>query len=97
MMNMDEIEIIGSKTRIRILHELSKKENYVSELIKKLNLDGRNCKHHLDILENAGVITSKMKGRRKYYSLQKEILIHITPSPDRRYEIQFYDLFEKKG
>lgn len=91
---MDEIEILGSKTRIRILHELSKKENYVSELIEKLKLDGRNCKYHLDVLEDAGVITSQMKGRRKYYSLKKEILLHITPSPDRRYEIQFYDLID---
>jgi ArsR family transcriptional regulator len=89
---MKEIDIIGSKTRIKILYQLSKKDAYVSELIEKLKLDGRNCKHHLNILEQAKVISSKQIGRRKYYSLEKEIILHISPKPKRRYELQFYDI-----
>lgn len=89
---MDPINVIGSKSRIKILHELSRKEMFVSELIEKLKLDGRNCKHHLDILEKNGIISSTFKGRRKYYSLKKEIILYISPSPKRRFELQFFEI-----
>ncbi|MFO7676839.1 MAG: winged helix-turn-helix domain-containing protein [Thermoplasmatota archaeon] len=89
---MEEIEILGSKSRIKLLHELSKKDMYLSELIRNVKLDTKNCKHHLDILEKEGIISKKHKGKRTYYSLEKEILLHIMPPPQRRYEIQFFDV-----
>ncbi len=88
---MDALEILGSKSRLKILHFLSKKEMYVSEIMDAVGMDGRNCKHHLDRLERAGLISSRMEGRRKYYSLNKEVKLHISPSPNRRYELQITD------
>ncbi len=89
---MDELHILGSKARLKILHLLSRGDMYISEIMEAASLDSRNCKHHLDVLEKAGIISSRFEGRRRYYSLDKEILLHISPSPNRRYEVQFYDL-----
>ncbi len=89
---MHPIEILGSRSRLRLLHELSRGDRYVSQLMEAVRLDGKNCKYHLDILEKAGIVASREEGRRKYYSLKKEILLYISPSPDRRYEVQFTDV-----
>lgn len=89
---MDPLEILGSKVRLEILHELSEEERYVSELMDLVGMDGKTAKHHLNLLEEKGIISSEMKGRRKYYSLEKEVRLHISPSPNRRYEVQFLDL-----
>ena len=86
---MDPLNILGSKVRLEILHQLSHKDMYVSELMDKIGMDGKTAKHHLNILEEKEIISSYDKGRRKYYSLEKEVILHISPSPSRRYEVQF--------
>lgn len=94
---MEEIEILGSKSRLKILHALSKKERYLSELINHIKIDTKNCKHHLDTLEKEGILSSQFKGKRKYYSLEKEIILHIRPPPNRKYEIQFFDIEKQQS
>lgn len=91
---MDHLDIISSKSRLQILHELSRRDMYVSEIMDRVRMDGKNCKHHLNVLERAGIIVSRQEGRRRYYSLVKEIRLIISPEPKRRYELQFID---KKG
>jgi len=86
---MEPVEIVGSKARLKILHQLSNEEMYVSELMENVGLDGKTAKHHLDKLEGEGIISSKQKGRRKYYSLEREVIVQISPSPNRRFQIQF--------
>ncbi len=86
---MEPTEIIGSKARLEILHRLSNEDMYVSELMEKVGLDGKTAKHHLNKLEEAGIISSRMEGRRKYYSLDKQVIVKISPSPNRRFQIQF--------
>jgi len=86
---MEPMEILGSKARLEILHQLSKDDMYVSELMENVGLDGKTAKHHLDKLEGEGIISSEMRGRRKYYSLEREVIVQISPSPNRRFQIQF--------
>jgi len=86
---MKPIEIIGSKARLEILHQLSEEDMYVSELMENVGLDGKTAKHHLDKLERKGILSSEKKGRRKYYSLEKQVIVKISPSPNRRFQIQF--------
>ncbi len=86
---MEPTKIIGSKARLEILHRLTKEDMYVSELMEKVGLDGKTAKHHLDKLKEAGIISSRMEGRRKYYSLEKRVIVKISPSPNRRFQIQF--------
>ncbi len=88
---MDALDILGSKARLEILHQLSKKDMYVSEIMDQVGMDGKTAKHHLSKLEEADIIESREEGRRKYYSLKKEILLRIAPSPGRRYEVQFLE------
>lgn len=89
---MDPLEILGSKTRLKILHLLSDEEMYVSELMERAGMDGKTAKHHLDLLEKSGIVSSEKRGRRRYYALKKEIIIKISPSPNRRYMVQFQDI-----
>ncbi len=86
---MDSLEILGSKTRLKILYQLSKEDKYVSELMDLVGMDGKTAKHHLNKLENADIISSRKEDRRKYYTLKREIILRISPSPNRRYEVQF--------
>ncbi|MGM0510543.1 MAG: ArsR/SmtB family transcription factor [Thermoplasmatota archaeon] len=88
---MDPLHILGSKSRLEILHMLSKKDMYVSELMENVSMDGKTCKHHLDCLEEAGLVSSREEGRRKYYSLDKDVILRISPSPNRMYEVRFPD------
>ena len=89
---VDTLKVIGSKKRLEILHELSKQDMYVSELMRAVGLDGKTIKHHLDILENKGIVSTREEGLRKYYSLEKEVMVVISPSPDRRYVVQVRDV-----
>ncbi len=81
------LEAIGNKKRLQILHLLSKQDHYVSQIMKKLSMDGKNTKHHLDKLEKHGLITSYREGRKKYYKLNREIQLQITPPPEGRFQL----------
>ncbi len=91
-MDTDGLDILGSKTRLKILHLLSERDMYVSELMENVGMDGKTAKHHLNTLEKSGIVLSEKRGRRKYYSLNKEIVLRISPSPNRRYVVQFQDI-----
>jgi len=81
------IEALGSKKRLLILKSLSRGEKCVSELMKELKMDGKTAKHHLKVLEKAGIVEWRYVGRRKVYRLAKEIRINISPPPERRFII----------
>ncbi len=76
---------IGSTKRLMILRELTRGERCVSELMELLKMDGKTAKHHLETLERAGIVESRIEGRRKYYRLVAEIRLEISPPPERRY------------
>ncbi len=86
---MRPVEIVGSKARLQILHRLSERDMYVSEIMDSVGLDGKTAKHHLNILEREGIVSSRKEGRRKYYSLKRKVIVKISPSPNRRFQIQF--------
>ena len=79
------IEIIGSQKRLEILKLLSKKDRYVSEIMEKAKIDGKNANHHLKKLKENDLIDSYSEGRRKYYTLKKEINLEIKPPPQGKF------------
>jgi ArsR family transcriptional regulator len=79
------IEVFSSKNRLFILKLLSRTDRYVSEIMELASMDGRNAKHHLDVLERAGLIESYLFGRKKYYRLIKEVRLEISPPPEGRF------------
>ncbi len=85
----EPLKILGSKARLQILKVLSRRDMYVSEIMDQVGMDGKTAKHHLQVLEENGIVSSRIEGRRKYYSMKRGVELHISPSPQRRYEVRF--------
>ncbi len=79
------INIIGSQKRLEILKLLSQKDRYVSEIMESAKIDGKNANHHLKKLKENDLIDSYREGRRKYYTLKKEIKLEIKPPPQGKF------------
>lgn len=79
------LAILSSKNRLEILRLLSRSDRYVSEIMELISMDGKNAKHHLDVLEKAGIIQSYFIGRRKFYKLIVEIRLEISPPPEGKF------------
>jgi len=88
---MSSIDLLASKPRVEILRELSRQDRYVRELMDAVGMDGTTAKHHLDRLESTGIIASYEEGRRRYFTLEKEIVFHVRPAPNRRFVLQVRD------
>ncbi|GGL71643.1 ArsR/SmtB family transcription factor [Halocalculus aciditolerans] len=86
---MDPLELLGSKARLSILRALSRRDMYVSELMEEVGMDGKTATHHLDLLEDTGLVSTRREGRRKYYSLIRDIELYVSRSPNREFRIQF--------
>lgn len=81
------LQTIGSKKRLEILKLLSQKDHYVSQIMEQSNMDGKRAKHHLNILEEEGLVKSYWEGQRKYYALIKEVKLEIVPPPEGKFLI----------
>lgn len=86
---MDSLDVLGSKPRLELLRLLSRRDMYVSELMEEVGMDGKTATHHLDVLTEAGLIESYEDGRRRYYTLVREVRVEISPSPNRRFVARF--------
>lgn len=93
---MKLLEVFGAKNRIKIIHELTRKDMYVNELIDSIGMDGSTALHHLNTLEKAGLITSYKVGRRKYYKLTASLLFKASPPPNREFILQAIPIKEQK-
>lgn len=89
---MDSLEVLGSKARLDILRELSRRDMYVSELMDEVGMDGKTASHHLDVLTEAGLLDSYKEGRRRYYTLVRNVRLEISPPPNRWFIARFPDL-----
>lgn len=88
---MDALDVLGSKPRLELLRLLSRRDMYVSELMEEVGMDGKTATHHLDVLTDAGIVDSYRDGRRKYYTLDRNVRLEISPSPNRRFVARFPD------
>ncbi len=77
------LELLANESRRRILHLLTKKPCYVSEISYALRMAPKVVLEHLEKLERAGIIRSYEEGRRRYYYIDKTFNISITISPHR--------------
>lgn len=66
---------LSDEKRLRILKLLMVKEMCVCELMIALQLTQPNLSHHLRILENIGIISSRKEGKWVYYSLANAKII----------------------
>ncbi len=79
------LDIIGSKKRLEILKHLSQEDRYVSEIMDLANMDGKRVKHHLERLEDEGLIESYKEGRRVYYKLVKDLRLEVSKPPEGKF------------
>ena len=72
------LKALANETRLKILRLLSKKEMCVCELTVALDLTQPTASHHLNILENMGLIEDRKEGRWVFYSVTKpEVAQHL--------------------
>ena len=63
------LKALANETRLRILKLLSKTEMCVCELTVALDLTQPTASHHLNILENMGLIKDKKVGKWVFYAV----------------------------
>ncbi len=77
-MNSNTYHIFFSKLanplRIEIVTCLEKREQSVTELVKKLNVEQSKISHALKELKNCNIVKVKQEGRQRIYSLNKTII-----------------------
>ena len=66
--------VISEKNRFRILRLLKNKEMCVCEICEALKLPQNLVSHHLKILKNLGLISSKKEGVKIFYKTNKKTI-----------------------
>lgn len=66
------LKIVGEESRLKILSLLKKKSHCVCDMMNHLQLSQSLISHHLKDLKETGIVSSKKKGLRVYYSLTKK-------------------------
>ena len=94
---MDTLGLLGSKQRLNVLRLLAKRDMYVSELMERVGMDGKTASHHLEVLHEEGLVDSYTQGRRRYYTLVGEVVVEISPPPNRRVRIQVHETKDVTG
>lgn len=67
--NSKFFKALSDEKRLRIVKLLREKEMCICELMICLDMTQPNLSHHIQILENAGVVNRKKKGKWVYCSL----------------------------
>ena len=77
---------LNDKTRRDILEILIEKDLSAGEIADKFNMTKPSISHHLDILKQAGLVSSEKHGQYVYYSLNTTVIDDII-----KWFIQFTD------
>lgn len=68
---------LNDATRREILELLQRQDLSAGEIVEQFNLSWPSVSHHLDILKQAGLVTSKKEGQYVYYSLNTTVVDEI--------------------
>jgi ArsR family transcriptional regulator len=68
---------LGDESRIQILLMLSQKETCACQFYETLGVSQPTASHHLKILSEANIITSRKEGKWIHYSLNKEMIAEM--------------------
>lgn len=69
------LKALTNETRLSILRLLSMREMCVCELTVALDLTQPTASHHLNILQNAGLVNDRKEGKWVFYSIDKREVI----------------------
>ena len=74
---------LANPIKTKIITALKEKENSVTELSKKLNIEQSKLSHALSALRCCNLVLVKQKGKKRIYSLNKETIIPILKVIDK--------------
>ncbi len=73
-----KLRAIAHPMRIAIIELLNEEKKLsVTEIFERLNIEQASASHHLNILKNKGVLSSKREGKQIHYSLKAKTLSEI--------------------
>ncbi|MCF8297577.1 MAG: metalloregulator ArsR/SmtB family transcription factor [Saprospiraceae bacterium] len=78
----ERISALAHPVRIAIIGLLDYKSMNVTSILKSLQIDQPNASHHLKILKDYGIVSSRRDGRDMYYTLKQNSLMHILNCAD---------------
>ncbi len=68
---------LNDATRRQILELLQKKDLTAGEIAENFNISFPSISHHLDLLKQAQLVTTKKEGQFVYYSLNTTVMDEI--------------------
>ena len=75
-MNVNEVseicKVLSDPHRIQILQMLVDEEKCASELLEKFTISQPTLSHHMKSMTDSGLIQEKKKGKRTYYSINRQ-------------------------
>ncbi|MFO7966233.1 MAG: ArsR family transcriptional regulator [Archaeoglobaceae archaeon] len=77
------LKVLGNESRRKILNLLSKKPCYTSEISYCLRMAPKVVQDHLEKLENLGIVKRYEEGRRRYYTINRNLRIEVSITPHR--------------
>ena len=76
------LDLLGNENRRRILRLLARKPCYVTEISEYLGVSPKAVIDHLQKLEEAGLVDSRVDDRRrKYFSIARNLRLEVNVSP----------------
>lgn len=63
---------LSDETRQSILKMLQRREMSVGEVVEAFNISQPTISHHLNVLKNVGLVTSRKEGKQIFYSINQE-------------------------
>ncbi len=73
----DIFAVIADHTRRDILRELRAGDKAVGELVEALDASQPTVSKHLKVLRDAGLVTTRAQGQKRYYALRLEPLAEV--------------------
>ena len=68
------LRALADPDRLRIIQALAEGPQPVGEISRRLRVPMANFSHHLKHLRNAGLVSTRKKGRFVYYAVSKKVL-----------------------
>lgn len=68
------LKIISEENRLKILYMLKENEKCVCEIWQHLDLAQNLVSHHLRVLKDFGLISSRQEGLKVIYSIEKKVI-----------------------
>lgn len=69
---VDFCKALSDETRQTILRMLQESEMSVGEIVQAFNISQPTISHHLNVLKNVGLVTSRKQGKQIFYSINQE-------------------------